>query len=330
MQSIEYVAQEGKVVYPGNVVCFVYSTGYSAREMLSLQSYRDQIKLYQRTLLKGETAYDPTMEELENKVIKQGLQVRKLVQGERGNLINQETILATAITQRQNKFRSKYASDMRLNRLYDEEETQQQRIDSWIKQHHAARGGIISFYTDGFEQALTPDSFGKYTPSEVRAMIGGQRPEVSTAARGRTDIYRLVTEENYAVLMLIKDNTWNPVEGSTHKLKLEQFANTVVDTQILSFTRSGGELLLRLKVIGDVTPVLYMRTCQAELGEYADCMLVPTAAIYTQGGVKGVVIVSDGKEGFVPVNVMQENGGKAYISAIQTGVLSIGQTVRLF
>lgn len=332
VQSIEYVAQEGSVVYPGNVVCYVYSTGYSSKEMTALQSYRDQIKSYQLTLLKSETAYDPTMEELENKVIKQGLQVRNLVQGEHGNLINQEIILATAITQRQNKFRSKYASDMRLSRLYDDEETQQQRIDSWIKQHHASRGSIVSFYADGFEQALAPDpdSLGKYTPSEVRAMINGQKPEVSTAARGRTNIYRLVTEQNYAVLMLIKDNTWNPVEGSTHKLKLEQFANTVVDTQILSFTRSGGELLLRLKVIGDVTPVLYMRTCQAELGEYADCMLVPTTAIYTQSGVKGVVVISGEQQLFVPVNVVQESGGNAYISAIQTGVLSAGQTVRLF
>ncbi len=330
VQSIEYVAQEGSVVYGGDVVCYVYSTGYSSKEMQTLQENRNQIKDYQRTLIKGQTAYDPGMTRLESDVVERGLEVRNLVQGARGNLINQEKILDTVITQRQNYFRSKYSSNMQLNRLFDDEATQKQRIDSWIKQRAAAKESIISFYTDGYENALTPTDYEKYTPSEVRAMINGQRPEGTSSSRGRTDIYRLVKKTNYAVLMLIKDSTWNPVEGSTHKLMLEQFSSTVVNAQVLSFTRSGGELLLRLAVMGDVLPVLYMRTCQAELGEYADCMLVPSSAIFEQGGAKGVVVIQGDQQLFVPVNVVQENGGKAYISAIQTGVLNAGQTVRLF
>lgn len=330
VQSIEYVAQEGSVIYRGDVVCYVYSTGYSSKEMTSLQDYRDQIKDYQRTLLKSETAYDQKMTRLESEVIERGLEVRSLVQGSRGNLLNQEKILATAITKRQAYFRSKYSSDMRLNRLYDDESTQQQRIDSWIKQKVATQESIVSFYTDGFEYALTPSEYEKYTPTQVRAMINGEKPETTTAARGRTNLYRLVKKNNYAVLMLIKDNTWNPVEGTTYKLVLEQFSNTVVNAQVLSFTRSGGELLVRLAVIGDVTDVLYMRTCQAQLGEYVDCMVVPTGALYEQKNATGVVIVTEDNQLFAPVTVHRQEGGKAYISAVQTGVLSAGQTVRLF
>ena len=330
VQSIEYVAQEGSIVYPGNVVCYVYSTGYSSKEMLTLQDYRNQIKNYQRTLLKSQTQLDTKMDRLEAEVVQRGLEVRNLVQGARGNLINQETILEAAIVQRQNYFRSRNSSDARLSRLYGDEETQQQRIDSWIKQRHATRQSIVSFYSDGFEHALNLTEFEKYSPTEVRAMINGQKPELPTASRGKTNIFRLVRENDYAVLMLVKDSTWNPEEGATYKLKLEQFSNTVVDAKILSFTRSGGELLLRLAVVGDVSPVLYMRTCQAELGAHADCMIVPSSAIYVQNGAKGVVLVTEDKQLFVPVNIVQESGGKSYISAIQTGVLSAGQTVRLF
>lgn len=330
VQSIEYVAQEGSVIYRGDVVCYVYSTGYSSKEMTALQDYRDQIKDYQRTLLKSETAYDQKMTRLESEVIERGLEVRSLVQGSRGNLLNQEKILATAITKRQAYFRSKYSSDMRLNRLYDDESTQQQRIDSWIKQKVATQESIVSFYTDGFEYALTPSEYEKYTPTQVRAMINGEKPETTTAARGRTNLYRLVKKNNYAVLMLIQDNTWNPVEGTTYKLVLEQFSNTVVNAQVLSFTRSGGELLVRLAVIGDVSDVLYMRTCQAQLGEYVDCMVAPTGALYEQNNAIGVVIVTEDNQLFVPVTVHRQEGGMAYISAVQTGVLSAGQTVRLF
>ncbi len=328
VQNIDYVAQEGSVVYRGDVICYVYSTGYSTKEMTTLQDYRDQIKDYQQTLLKSETAYDQKMTRLESEVIERGLEVRSLVQGARGNLINQEAIVATAITQRQSYFRSKYSSDMRLNRLYDDESTQQQRIDSWIKQKVATEERIVSFYTDGFE--TVSQNYDQYTPTQVRSMINGEKPAVSTAARGRTDLYRLVKQNNYVVLMLVKDSSWNPVEGTVYKLVLEQFSNTVVDARVLSFTRSGGELLLRLAVIGDVTDVLYMRTCQAQLGEYVDCLLVPQGALYTQNNATGVVVVTSENQVFVPVNVLSQEDGRAYITAVQTGVLTEGQTVRLF
>ena len=330
VQYIDYVAQEGSVVYRGDVICYVYSTGYSTKEMTALQDCRDAIKDYQQTLLKSETNFDQKMIRLETEVIERGLEVRSLVQGARGNLGNQETILENAINQRQSYFRSKYSSDMRLNRLYDDETNQQRRIDSWINQTVATQESIVSFYTDGFEYALTPSEYEKYTPSQVRAMINGQRPETSTAARGRTNLYRLVKQNNYAVLMLVRNTNWNPVEGTTYKLVLEQFTNTVVDAQVLSFTRSGGELLLRLAVIGDVRDVLYMRTCQAQLGEYVDCLLVPEGALYTQNNATGVVVVSESAQNFVPVTVHRQENGKAYVSPVQTGLLTAGQTVRLF
>jgi len=331
VQNIEYVSQEGSLVHRGAVVCYVYSTGYSSKEMTTLQDYRDQIKDYQQTLLAGETAFDQKMDRLKTEVVQRGLEVRSLVQGSRGNLINQESILDTAIDQRQKYFRSKYSSDMRLNRLFDDEETQQQRIDSWIKQYAATQESIISFYTDGYETALTPSKFQTYTPAEVRAMFGGQKPDVGATERGKTDIYRLVKKDNFAVLMLIKDSVWTPVEGTTYKLMLEQFSNTSVDAQVLSYTRASGELLLRLAVMGDVTPVLYMRTCQAELGEYADGLMVPAAALYTQNEQQGVVRINqDGTQVFIPVEVLAKQGDKVFISAIQTGILGTGQTVRLF
>ncbi len=77
--------------------------------------------------------------------------------------------------------------------------------------------------------------------------------------------------------------------------------------------------------------MLYMRTCQAELSEYMDSLMVPRAAIYTQNDQKGVVRVqSDGSLVFIPVTIISEHSDGVYISPIQTGALLSGQTVRLF
>jgi len=120
------------------------------------------------------------------------------------------------------------------------------------------------------------------------------------------------------------------VEGSTLKLVLEQFNDTVVQAQVRSFTRSGGELLLRLAVIGDVSDVLYLRTCRASLGEHVDCLKVPQKALYEKNGQTGVVLVTTENQLFVPVKLLRQEGGYAYISPAQTGTLISGQTVRLF
>ncbi len=323
---VDYRAQEGETVQRGNVVCYVYSTGYSTKEMNALQNYRDQIKDYQQTLLKADVTNDQRMTRLETTVIERGLEVRSLVQGARGNLINQEAILADAIEERQTYFASKYSDDTRLKRLYDDEDTQQQRIDSWIRQCQSTIDGIISFYTDGFEYALTPNSYAEYSPSQVRSMIAGIRPERDVTSRGRTNIFRVVRQNNYVVLMLIQDSNWNPVEGQVYKLELEQFSNAEVEARVQSFTRASGELLVRLQVSGDVAPVLYMRTCKAELGEYVDALMVPTSALIEYEGSVGVVLPPNT---FVPVNVINTRGGDAYITPVQAGVLHEGQTVQL-
>ncbi len=330
VQNIDYEVEEGSVVYRGDPLCYVYSTGYSTGEMNTLQDYRDQINDYQQTLLSAETAYDQRMDMLETEVLERGLEVRSLVQGARGNLINQEKILATAITQRQNYFRSKYATDTRLSRLYDDENTQKQRIESWIKPKLAAQESIVSFYTDGFEHALSPELYESYTPSQVRAMINGEKPETSAAERGRIDLYRLVKKDNYAVLLLVNDKNWNPTKDGVYDLTLEQFTNTKVQAKVLSYARSGGELLIRLAVVDDVANVLYMRTCEATISESVQCMSVPEAAIHTQNDARGVVIQQNGVPSFVPVNILQESDGKVFIQPIQAGVLAEGMSVQLF
>ena len=330
VQNIDYAAEEGSQVLRGEPLCYVYSTGYSSSEMSDLQDYRDQINDYQQTLLSAETAYDQRMDMLENEVLERGLEVRSLVQGARGNLINQEKLLAEAIDDRQSYFRPKYATDPRLSRLYDDENTQKQRIESWIKPKLAAQESIVSFYTDGFEHALSPELFETYTPSQVRSMINGEKPQTSAAERGRIDLYRLVRKDNYAVLLLVNEKNWNPTKDGVYDLTLEQFTDTKVQAKVLSYARSGGELLIRLAVVDDVAHVLYMRTCEATLGDSSACMTVPAAAIYTQNDATGVVITKDNIPQFVPVTVLEQKDDKVYIQAIQSDVLGEGTEVQLF
>ena len=332
VSSVEYLAEEGSYVSPGTDICNVYSSGFSTRELETLQDFRDQIKEYQVKLLNAEINTDPQMEKLEAEVLTRAREVRELIGGARGNMNNQEALLAAAIRARQSRLKEKYSGDQRMTRLYDDEQSQLQRIASWTKKSVALKEGLVSFYSDGYEYDLTITNYDKFTPDQVRAMINGQKPASSTniSSKGKTTIYRVVRDGHWVVLMLIKDSNWNPVEGAVYELKLENFKDTMVQAQVISFTRTGGELEVRLDVQSKVQPVLYIRTCSGVLGDNVTSLTVPTRAIYTQDNMPGVVVVDGEYPFFIPVNVMNEKDGMVYISPIQQGTLYEGQTVKLF
>lgn len=328
--SVDYKAEEASTVQMGYEICSVYSSGYSTKEMTTLQDYRDQIRDYQMQLVKAETTYDAKMARVESDVLARAKEVRELINDARGSLPNQEKLLETAIAARQQYLKQKYSSDQRLSRLYDDELAQTQRIDSWTKAYVATGEAIVSFYSDGYEYGLNTTNYADFTPAEVRAMYNGQKPEKSTIQKGKTTIYRTIKDGAWNVLFLVKDTSWNPVEGQTYELQMERFENTTVNATVVSFTRSGGELLVRLAVQDSVLPVLYMRTCQAELGDYMSQLCVPSRAIIRQDDTDGVVVVDGSNQSFIPVNIVFRNGDDVYISAIQQGLLFEGQTVMLF
>ena len=331
LSSVEYIAEEGTTVYRGTTICNVYLSGFSTRELTTLQEYRDQIKEYQIKLLQNEINTDAWMEKLESEVMTRAREVREIISGARGNMANQENLLQAAILARQSYLREKYSDDQRMTRLYDDEQSQLQRISSWTKQYVSMLdSAVVSFYSDGYEYGLTNQNYDQFSPAEVRAMINGQKPKENALAKGKTTIYRMVQDGQWYVLMLIRDSGWNPVEGAEYDLKLENFTDTTVRATVMSFTRTGGELEVRLSVQDSVQPVLYVRACTGVLGDSKASLTVPARAIYTQDNMPGVVVVDGDYEWFIPVNIIDRRDNMVYIAAIQQGVLFEGQTVRLF
>ena len=328
--SVDYVAAEGSTIKRGTTICNVYSSGFSTREMTTLQDYRDQIKEYQMKLLQSEIATDARMEKLESEVMTRAREVRAIVGGARGNMNNQEAQLGAAIQARQKYLKQKYSEDQRMTRLYDDEQSQMQRISSWTKQYVAMTEGVVSFYSDGYEYGLTVSNYEQFTPAQIRSMLNGNKPGESAVQKGKTTIYRMIRDGYWNVLMMVRDSNWNPVEGAMYELRLESFQDTTVQARVVSFTRSGGEMAVRLAVEAPVSSILYIRTCMGELGDNVSTLMVPARAIYYQDNMAGVVVVDGQYQTFIPVNILEKRNGEVYISAIQQGVLSEGQTVRLF
>lgn len=333
VSQIDFEAEEGETVGRGKMVATIYTSGFNAKEWVTLNNYRSQIKDYHKILISNSSA-DTDLQSRMNVVHDCAMEVQRLVHGARGSVNSLEKSLRDAMQAQQIYIKQKNPDDQKLSRLYDDENTQEQRISTWTKQFAASADGLVSFYTDGYEKALNMSTYADFSPAQVRAMYNGQAPQVETSvgARNATDIYRLVKKEQWAVLMLCNEQNGAPLENHTYNLVIESYDNHPLLARVVNCTRSGGELLVRLLVddVSFLENVMYLRSCQVRLSENVSSLTVPSNAIYVQNGRKGVVIVTEGGEYWTSVEVTGEDHNVAYVVPDNAGVLYDGAYVRLF
>ena len=335
VSQIDYLVDEGSDVERGQLVATIYTSGFNAKEWTTLKHYRDQIKEYHKLLISGAST-DSTLLNLMTQVQSRAMEVQRLVHGAQGNVSTQEKLLKEAMEQQQLYIKQKYPDEQKLSRLYDDENTQLQRISTWTKQFAAPANGLVSFYTDGFEKALNMSTYADYSPTQVRAMYNGQVPalETTVTARNAVDVYRMVRKEKWAVLMLCHDQDRAPGNGQTFNLVIESFDNHPLTATVVDSARSGGELLVRLEIddVSFLPDVMYLRQCQVRLSESVSSLTVPARAIYVQNGRKGIVMKTAGGEYWTGVEVISisDDGMYAYVVPDNPTVVYEGVMVRLF
>lgn len=330
LTSITYYADEGEVVYKGNKIAEIYSTGYSQTDMNKLLNIRTQIKNYHKTLA-ASTYTDLQLDRMDANVLQIASDIRSIARGKStGNLLNLTRQMDTAMSSRQSYLRSKYSTDQTLTGLYQNESTLLKKIASWTVTYIADTDCIVSFYTDGYENAFSVETADDITAAQVRSVLNGEDPESTAAERGRTPVFRTVQNGQWYLMLLTNDKNWNPVEGQSYKVQLEGFDDTVFDATVTSFSRSGSELLVRMSVPSKVRTVLNTRTAQATVGElYVSGLQVPLNALRTQNNQLGVVL-SDNGGIFVPIQVVMQDNKNAVILPLSVGSLAEGQKVLLF
>lgn len=330
---VDFIANEGSRIPRSSVICKVYSSGYNQTEINRLQTYRDEIQDYHVGQVFS-TYVDAALDANNDEVSSLAQQVRTLVQGRGvGSLSNLENQLQSALNVRKNYLRQKYPDDQTLSELYKVENDQLKKIESWTTTYTATEDCIVSFYTDGYESTINAETYASLTPADVRNVIRGIAPQQTTAVqRGSDPIFRTVIEDEWYALFLCTDKEWNPVVGEQYQMQLTGFDNFVLPARVESFTRIGGDLLLRMRVQSSVEPVLNIRTCGATVGDFVSGVYVPIRALYTMDNMIGVVVLEGGLQTFVPVTVISyPDENNAFVRPTLSGSpLSDGKTIMLF
>lgn len=321
---IEYIAAEDTLINQGDVIAYLYSTGYSESELSKLETVRENIQAYHKTML--ENIIDTSLERLDLIVDQWALQFKSLVTGKTtGNLITVTRQLESAMVDRQEYMRSNMRNDLKLNNLYAQENTRLNSIASWRVESAAKSAGVVSFYTDGYEDALNASNVSSLSAAEVKKVLAGEA--LGDKSSRVKSIYRIVNQSIWYVAILTDGKTWNPIVDQQYSMQFEGFEDLSFTAKVTTVSQSEGSVLAVFRIDQPIGPLIYQRQARASVSITFTGLSVPAKAIYEQNGQTGVWLYDVPGGTFVPVTVLSSDGSAALIEPQVDGALSIGQRV---
>ena len=321
---IEYVAAENTLLSPGETVAYLYSTGYSETELAKLETIRENIQAYHKTKL--ENIIDNNLERLELFVKQRALEFKNLVTHKNGgNLLTVTRLLETAMVNRQEYMRSNMRNDMKLNNLYQQENARLNSISSWRVESAASTGGVVSFYTDGYENYLNASTAPTLTVSDVKRVLSGEK--LGEPSVREKDVYRLVNQNLWYAAIIASVDTWNPVIDQQYTMQFEGFEDLIFEARVRSVSQDENSVVAVFEINSPIGALIYQRTGRVKVSANFTGISVSTEALYKENGQNGVWLYDVPGGTFVPVTVLSSDGKMALIQPVAEGALYTGQQV---
>ncbi len=326
VSRVEYVATEHTLVNVDDPVAYVYSLEYSERLVRELSEVRSNIQSYHKTVLGREI--DSGLEVLDLTVKQRALDLKSLVKRTaNGNFQKLVSQLEEAMEARRSYMSSNMRSDARLIKYYDEERQKINTISSWRKLESAPMSGVVSFYMDGYESALTVDSLKDLTIAQVRTVLAGQPLSTGNTSRASTDVFRIVDQNKWYLVVLSNDDGWNPVIGLSYSFQVVGYEDLVYSGTVVRVQKTGDTVMTQIEVADPIGPLIYSRSGEVVLGTNISGLSVPSRAIDKINGKTGVWLYDVPGGTFIEVEVLSNDGKTAIILPLREGVLSQGLRV---
>ena len=322
---VEYLAKEATEIAEGDNIANLFTTGYSENLLSKLETTRQNIQSYHRTLLG--TIVDSDLDRLETIIDMTALDFKNLVNRDtRGNLQTVAEQLETAMVNRQEYLRQNKRDDTKLTKLYEEENARLNSIASWRQVSAADRAGVVSFYLDGYENDLTLDMLDALSLSDVQTVLkGGELAHTKSVLE--SGVYRIVDQDRWYIAVTADVKSWNPVVGIEYFLQIDGFEDLMFSGPVTSVQKSDDGVLAILEINQPIGPLLYQRTGKATLNTTLSSLAVRSRAIDNQEGQTGIWLYDVPGGTFVPVEELSTQGDVSLIQPVVEGALQPGQRV---
>lgn len=318
---------EGQTVENGVQVAQVYKRGYQDETLVTMLNLKKQIYSHQMQLLGG--VEPPELADVNGRIRTVEDQIRASSRGESElDMLQLEQSLKSLQEERAALLYAITPADAQLTAMYAELANQELTISGWKRSVvNNAGTGIVSFYFDGYEQALSINKLSTINAALVSSVVKGNNTSVSTESSGETPLYRLITPSHWFIAFVTDAN--DPLRlsaGEEYFITFPDYSDQVYQATARDSVISEKRVVNILEFYTDIGKLVGVRTVNAIITKSAQGLVVPTDAIEIVGGAAGINIEYGENPLRVEIDVLADDGKKAVIRAKNpTDTLAVGQ-----
>lgn len=273
---VDCLKAEGEEVAEGDLLATVYKLGYSDALMQSLLNAREEV--YKAQLERIGSTKDQRLDEMNERISALRERVSSALRiggGEDLEALCRE--LDRELEARMEYLRGKVQETETLRRLYAAADSAKALIDAWTDPVSATASGSVSYYFDGYEQAMNAEKLDMLTSDLIDRAIS------------MTGSARWTTDDKTRVCRIVNRNKWyiafNTPEGSLSRLA----AGVEYEVEVIGVGKfrgvahepflSGKQIVNLLEFDEDIGLLMELRSVRLNITAPVDGIAVKNSAI---------------------------------------------------
>lgn len=328
--KILFDVAEGAYVGENEQIAQVFKWGYQEDTMQTLFAVQRQIYEYQLQMV--EDILKPELEALQLQIQQKLAEIRATVGGDaKRDVLALEKELKELLEQRAQMLREIVQPDETLTVLYEQEDVQLNNLATWKSDRANVLGsGVVSFYFDGYEQALNTEKLDVINADLISDVLKGGGTVTTIDTTVENPLYRLINPNHFYIAFLT--DTISPfrlAKGESYTVVFNGYANTPFTGTALQPVVADKQVVNMLEFHQNLDDLMGVRVVEATIMKDVTGLRVPISAIDMQNNLPGILRVSGDDIQWVQVEVLATDGTDAIIrSAGQAQPLTEGTRYR--
>lgn len=314
--KILFDVAEGAAVKKGDQIAQVFKWGYQEETMQSLLDVKKQILDYQLTQVKG--IVNPELDNLTAQIQQKENTIRAVARGDStGDILQLERELNQLLDARAALLKDSLQPDEKLSGLYQQEDQQQQNLNTWKRDIlNNDADGVVSFYFDGYEQALSAKKLDLINADLLSTVLkgGGSGSNTDTGDAVLKPLYRLIDPTHFYIAFLTDASSpFRLAPGETYTVVFSGYSEQPYTGTAVSAALSDKQVVNMLEFKQPMNDLMGVRVVEATILKDATGLYVPLDAIEMKDGMPGIRKVTGRDTQWVGVEVLSADKKGAII-----------------
>jgi len=313
---VTFLVAEGEPVEKEAPVAVLYKANYKEELVYQLYNVQEKILSYQQENIVQEII-DKDLERVEKEIAGTVASIQIVVRDlQLDNLDDYEKRLRSLFDSRQKILNQKMKPDPYLERLYKEESELNRQLEEWKVELVAPESGLISFSLDGMEDILGAKAVNYITIEDFKSFYGKdvwEQEDDGKEAKADQPFFKIVQPGKWYVACLISNSQINYVEVEEVDVSFIGPQVQTIKGRVYRVVEEKGEILVIVEFNEKVEDFINKRSVKVEISKNFQGFMVPADAVVTRWGEKGIKVVRENSETFIPVEVVASDGESAII-----------------